>query len=227
MTHPLPLSKLSTPTNADLNHLVSFAMSGITTCLCFTGQLNSDLHKLAVNMGVSLSASALLYDRGSQQYRAVTMPELTQMFDVKNMMAASDPRHGRYLTARYIFLPCLSVFAIFRGRVSMKENSAYFVEWIPNNAVGSARHCSSGLRMSVTFLGNSTATQALFKRIGDQFTAMFKRKLFFKFLHCSNNPFKFTEAEYNMQDLVAEHQQYQAASAQEEAEYDEEGVEEQ
>ena len=31
--------------------------------------------------------------------RAVTVPELTQqMFDAKNMMAASDPRHGRYLT---------------------------------------------------------------------------------------------------------------------------------
>ena len=36
---------------------------------------------------------------GSQQYRAVTVPELTpQTFDSKNMMAALDPRHGRYLT---------------------------------------------------------------------------------------------------------------------------------
>jgi tubulin beta len=33
------------------------------------------------------------------------------MFDAKNMMAASDPRQGRYLT----------VAAIFRGKVSMKE----------------------------------------------------------------------------------------------------------
>ena len=67
--------------------------------------------------------------------RALTVPELTQqMFDAKNMMAACDPRHGRYLT----------VAAIFRGRMSMKEvdeqmlniqnkNSSYFVEWIPNN----------------------------------------------------------------------------------------------
>ena len=44
---------------------------------------------------------APLTARGSQQYRAVTVPELTQqMFDAKNMMAASDPRHGRYLTVR-------------------------------------------------------------------------------------------------------------------------------
>jgi hypothetical protein len=33
------------------------------------------------------------------------------MFDAKNMMAACDPRHGRYLT----------VAAIFRGQMSMRE----------------------------------------------------------------------------------------------------------
>ena len=40
--------------------------------------------------------------------KAVTVPELTsQMFDAKNMMAACDPRHGRYLT----------VATMFRGRL--------------------------------------------------------------------------------------------------------------
>ena len=75
------------------------------------------------------------------------------MFDAKNMMAAADPRHGRYLTGNYYdikdeiinsHLTTYTVAAIFRGRMSMKEvdeqmlavqnkNSAYFVEWIPNN----------------------------------------------------------------------------------------------
>ena len=42
---------------------------------------------------------APLIARGAQQFRAVTVPELTQqMFDPKNMMAASNPRNGRYLT---------------------------------------------------------------------------------------------------------------------------------
>jgi len=61
------------------------------------------------------------------------------MFDAGNMMAACDPRHGRYLAAA----------AIFRGRLSTKEvdeqmlnvqqrNSAYFVPWIPNNVQASA-----------------------------------------------------------------------------------------
>ena len=48
--------KLSTPTYGDLNHLVSIVMSGTTTCLRFPGQLNSDLRKLAVNMGKPLSS---------------------------------------------------------------------------------------------------------------------------------------------------------------------------
>ena len=55
---------------------------------------------------------APLTARGSQAYRSLTVPELTaQMFEAKNMMAACDPRHGKYLT----------VAAIFRGRMSMKE----------------------------------------------------------------------------------------------------------
>jgi tubulin beta len=84
----------------------------------------------------------------------------------------------------------LQVSAIFRGKVSMKEveeqmqnvqskNSAYFVEWIPNNVL--TAQCDippRGLKMAVTFLGNSTAIQELFKRVSDQFTAMFKRKAF-------------------------------------------------
>lgn len=53
---------------------------------------------------------------GNQSFRAVTVVELTQqMFDAKNMMAACDPRRGRYLTAA----------AIFRGRMSMKVFASF------------------------------------------------------------------------------------------------------
>ena len=70
-------------------------MSGVTTSLRFPGQLNADLRKLAVNMvpfprlHFFMPGFAPLTARGSQQYRALTVPELTQqMFDAKNMMAA-------------------------------------------------------------------------------------------------------------------------------------------
>merc|ERR1712196_613113 len=96
--------KLTTPTYGDLNHLVSAAICGTTCSLRFPGQLNCDLRKLAVNMvpfprlHFFMMGFAPLTSRGSQQYRALTVPELTQQqFDAKNMMCAADPRHGRYL----------------------------------------------------------------------------------------------------------------------------------
>jgi tubulin beta len=84
----------------------------------------------------------------------------------------------------------VEVAAVFRGKVSMKEveeqmqnvhnkNSAYFVEWIPNSVLST--QCDTpprGVKMAVTFLGNSTAIQELFKRVSDHFTAMFKCKAF-------------------------------------------------
>jgi len=53
------------------------------------------------------------------------------------------------------------------------KNSSYFVEWIPNNVQTAL--CSippRGLKMSATFIGNSTSIQELFKR-GMYFTLFF------------------------------------------------------
>merc|ERR1712055_867219 len=87
---------------------------------------------------------APLTARGSQQYRPLSVPELTQqMFDAKNKI------------------------------------SAYFVEWIPNNVKTAVCDIPPrGLSMAATFIGNSTAIQEIFKRISEQFTAMFRRKAF-------------------------------------------------
>ena len=224
--------KLTTPTFGDLNHLISAVMSGVTCCLRFPGQLNADLRKLAVNLipfprlHFFMVGFTPLTSRGSQQYRALTVPELTQqMWDAKNMMCAADPRHGRYLTAS----------ALFRGRMSTKEvdeqmlnvqnkNSSYFVEWIPNNVKSSVCDIPpKGLKMSATFVGNSTAIQEMFKRVSEQFTAMFRRKAFLHWYTGEGmDEMEFTEAESNMNDLVSEYQQYQDASAEEEGEFDEE-----
>ncbi|XP_078282474.1 tubulin beta-2B chain-like isoform X2 [Rhinoraja longicauda] len=221
--------KLTSPTYGDMNHLISATMSGVTTCLRFPGQLNADLRKLAVNMvpfprlHFFVPGFAPLTSRGSQQYRALTVPELTkQMFDAKNMMAACDPRHGRYLT----------VAAIFRGRMSMKEvdeqmlnvqnkNSPYFVEWIPNNVKTAVCDIPPrGLKMSSTFIGNTTAIQELFKRIGEQFSAMFRRKAFLHWYTGEGmDDSEFTDAEADMLDLIAEYQYYQEVKVHEQAEY--------
>ncbi|XP_028343120.1 tubulin beta-1 chain isoform X1 [Physeter macrocephalus] len=215
--------RLATPTYGDLNHLVSLTMSGVTTSLRFPGQPNADLRKLAVNMvpfprlHFFMPGFAPLTAQGSQQYRALSVAELTQqMFDARNTMAACDPRRGRYLT----------VAAIFRGKMSTKEvdaqllavqtrSSSCFVEWIPNNVkVAVCDIPPRGLSMAATFIGNSTAIQELFGRVSEHFSAMFKRKAFVHWYTGEGMDInEFAEAESNIQDLVSEYQQLQDAEA--------------
>jgi tubulin beta len=208
-------------------------MSGVTTCLRFPGQLNSDLCKLAVNMvpfprlHFFMVGFAPLTSRGAHSFRAVSVPELTQqIFDPKKMMAAADFRNGRYLTCS----------AIYGGKVSMEKvedqirnvqnkNTVYFVEWIPNNVMTALCDVPPrGLKMSSTFVGNSTSIHELFMRVGNQFAAMFRREAFLHWYTGEDmDEMEFTETESSMNDLLSEYQQYQEASISEaKEEYDEE-----
>ena len=104
---------------------------------------------------VFIPSYAPLTSRESEDYRSLSVLDLTQqMFDPRNMMVSCDPRHGRYLT----------VAAIFRGRISMKEvdkeilsiqnkNSSNFVDWIPDNVKTAVCGISPrGLNVSATFI---------------------------------------------------------------------------
>ena len=90
-----------------------------------------------------------------------------------------------------------------------------FVEWIPNNVKTAVCDVAPrGLSMAATFIGNTTAIQEIFKRISEQFTAMFRRKAFLHWYTGEGmDEMEFTEAESNMNDLVSEYQQYQDAEA--------------
>ena len=227
--------KLTTPTYGDLNHLVSMVMSGTTCSLRFPGQLNSDLRKLAVNLvpfprlHFFICGFAPLTSRGSQQYRALTVPELTsQLFDNKNMMAACDPRRGVYLT----------VSAHFLGRMSSKEvdeqmlniqarNTSYFVEWIPSNVKSSICDIPPrGLKMAATFIGNTTAFRELFTRVDGQFQKMYARRAFIHwYVNEGLETVEFDEARSNMTDLIQEYEMYETAGVDEVGEGEEDDEE--
>merc|ERR1711916_341824 len=94
---------------------------------------------------------------------------------------------------------------------------------IPNNIKSSVCDIPpKGLKMAVTFVGNSTATQEVWKRVAEQFTSMFRRKAFLHWYTGEGmDEMELTEAESNLNDLVSEYQQYQDATAEEEGEFDE------
>lgn len=225
--------KKKNPTYPDMNKLVSGVMSGVTCSLRFPGQLNADLRKLAVNLipfprlHFFVVGYAPLNGLGSEMYKSMSVPELTtQLFSANNMMADCDPRNGRYLTAA----------AYFRGKVSTKEvedemrkmqdkNASHFVEWIPNNTKTSVCDVPPpGMKVSATFIGNSTTIQDIFKRVGVQFAAMFKRKAYLHWYTGEGmDELEFSEAEANMSDLISEYTQYSQVGV-EEDEYGDEAA---
>merc|ERR1711933_480029 len=151
-----------------------------------------------------------------------------QMWNAKNMMCSADPRNGRYLTAS----------ALFRGRMSTREvdeqmlkiqrkNSSNFVDWIPNNVKSSVCDIPpKGLKMSSTFIGNSTAIQDIFKHFSTQFTRLFERKSFInRYTQEGMDEMEFNEAHSNIVDLVDEYQQYQDIKAEDEIECENDQVE--
>lgn len=222
--------KISQPSYSHLNKLVAGVMSGVTCSLRFPGQLNADLRKLAVNLipfprlHFFVVGCAPLSGLNSEAYKSMKVSELTsQMFDGKNMMADCDPREGRYLTAA----------AYFRGKVSTKEvedevrkiqdkNAQQFVEWIPNNTKTSVCDVPPpGHSVSATFIGNTTTIQNMFHRVGNQFTAMFRRRAFLHWYTGEGmDEVEFTEAEANMRDIISEYVQYQEASVEHEEDID-------
>merc|ERR1712110_510505 len=218
--------KIQKPTFTHLNDLVATAMAGTTCCLRFPGQLNSDLRKLGVNLipfprlhFFIIGTSPLTSEKGAD-YRKVTTKDLTeQIFDAKNMMAACDPRNGKYMTASVIFRGPVPAKEIDENMIVLtNRNAPFFSEWIPHNIKQSI--CNTpplGHNMGVSLIGNNTAIHDIFQRILDQFAPMFAKKAFLHWYTGEGmDEMEFTEAESNCVDLVAEYQQYFEATIDEE-----------
>ena len=63
---------------------------------------------------------------------------------------------------------------------------------------------------------NSTSIQELFKRVSEQFSVMFRRKAFLHWYTSEGmDEMEFSEAESNINDIIAEYQQYQEAEIEE------------
>ncbi|KAF8521220.1 beta-tubulin 2 [Hysterangium stoloniferum] len=218
--------KIPNPAFSQLNKLISQAICGVSTSLRFPGQLNGNLRKLSMNLvpfprlHFLVPSSTPFYAESSKSFQGNNVAELTSsLFEKKHALVAVEPRFGKYLTAA----------VIFRGNVSSRDaetsvnqlhnkNSSMFTDWIPDNI--SLSLCSVppvGFKRSATALGNTTAIQDLFKRNMAQFSAMFKRKAFLHWYEGEGmDQMEFTEAESNVLDLIAEYQQYQEATPEEE-----------
>jgi len=211
--------KIKSPEYKHLNHIISGCMSGLTTGFRFPGPLNQDLRKLAVNMvpfprlHFFMPGYAPLTNPDDMQYVKLEVPELAQqMFEPRNMLAACDPKSGRYMTLAAMFRGELSMQEIEEQMINMQnKNSSYFVEWIPNNVkTGVCNIPPKDVEKSVTFTCNSTSIQELLKRIDEQFEAMFSKQAFLHWYTGEGmDQQQFSDAQANLKEVIEEYQKYQ------------------
>lgn len=226
--------KTKQPLFSDINHIICNTMSGITASFRFPGQINSDLRKLAVNivpfprLHFLVPAFAPIHSNRESTFCSLSISEIVrQLYNTDNLMAAVDPRSGRYL----------AVAGVFRGRVSSKnveehmiqvrnKNWSFFVDWIPNSVkIAICDIAGHGYRRSATLVCNTTAVQDLFRRLENQFTTMFDKRAYMHwYLSESMEPEEFEISQNNLQELINEYNQYQEASGDEDVEgFDEYG----
>ncbi|XP_059472359.1 tubulin beta chain-like [Neocloeon triangulifer] len=208
----------STPTYSDLNGLVAQTMAGVTASLRFPGQLNSDLRKLAINLVpfprlhfyMSGYAPLTRTQDAEFEFKSSVRELMHQLTVGRNFLVDCDPNHGRYLT----------MAAILRGNFSMnevetefaamqKKHSAAFVPWVPNNVtISSCAIPPIGRERSATVIGNNSAIAEVFKRLVNQFEAMFAKRAYLHWFTGEGMDLQeFHEASKNVRDLISEYQQ--------------------
>ncbi|KAI0178114.1 beta-tubulin [Pestalotiopsis sp. NC0098] len=211
---------IAQPTYEHLNPLISSAMSGITTSFRFPGQLSSDLRKMNINLVPSPRLHFLTVGHAplnTTDFEARASHSLTpkrlvkEIFASKNLMTNCDFSDGRHLTCS----------TMFRGQVSMQEveqqvkdtQSRDSEHFTPGTAHIKTSYCSvapPGMELSSTLISNSTAIRGTFERLGEDFTALFRRKAYVRSYTMGDggiDEMEFTEAEWNMKDLASEYEE--------------------
>ena len=217
--------RINNPKYPELNHLIGVGMAGITSSLRFPTncELNCSLYNMYQNMVplpnihfLSIGISPFTM-RGSGQYRALSLPMLAaQMFDMGHRLSGGlcpqnlhSPHGG---DPKY-----LATSACFRGRMLYEEvdfamqsvcgeNSHAFVNYMPDSVKTSICQIGpKGLKMSVTYIINSTAISHTFQREVENFRFLYRKKAFVKNLREEGlEEMDLEEALINVENLIDE-----------------------
>ncbi len=160
------------------------------------------------------------------EYRAPTVENLlTEAFHARNMMCSADLRQGRVMAGAVSLRGTMSTSEVEEKISEVKKvQLANSLVWIPDGVMSSICNVSrgKGSERDATFMVNSTSVREIIKRIGEQFTMMFRRKAFLHwYLSEGMDDMEFTEYESHLNDILCE---YDLPSVYE-RDYDEEFIE--
>jgi len=186
---------IEAPTYNNLNRLIAQVVSSLTSSLRFDGALNTDLTEFLTN-GVPyprihflLSSYAPFISVEKAYHENLSVGELTSaVFEPANMMAACDPRHGKYMS-------CL---LMYRGDVTPANVSAaigviktkrtvQFVDWCPTGFKCGINYQPptvvpggdiAKVQRAACMISNTSAIAEVFSRIDHKFDLMYAKRAF-------------------------------------------------
>ena len=138
------------------------------------------------------------------------------MWSSRNFLAVVKQDDGKYLSASCGYRGDLATQEVDDEVAKVQQKLAEdFVQWIPNNIKSSIITVPpNDVKMSGTFVANTTALKAVFQRISAAFAKMYKRKAFLHWYKGEGmDQMEFEESDRNLRDLVTEYQDKQDAVA--------------
>lgn len=189
------------PKLKNLNNIVALCMSGITSCLRFTGPLNSDLRKLQTNLvpfknaHFLISSVAPLTAETSKKYRKTgcVLDLAQQMISKDNVTVKCDPLNPGDQFHGIMKARILASWTSWRGSYKTKDvdevlhdlqkNGSrfdrHFPDWIPNSIASNiCRVPHSEMGESVVFTSNNTAVHEVFDRVIKTWDRLYRSKSF-------------------------------------------------
>lgn len=204
---------IKSPTYADINLVISEAMSDLTASLRFKGSLNTDMKEFLVNLvpyprsHFLMASFAPMATGEDRQYSKITTNDLAHaLFDDQYMMAAIDVTKGTFLSCSLMFRGDNTAKEINTSLLEIKSKIK-FSSFIPTGIkYGMTDVAPAGLARSGSALINHTGVAEIMNRILAQFNLMFDKGAFLQWYEAEGMKKEdFEKARDNVAKLSAEY----------------------
>ncbi len=183
--------KISTPSVAQLNSLVSTVMAASTTTLRYPGYMNNDLIGLVASLiptprchFLMTGYTPLTVESQTSTVRKTTVLDvMRRLLQTKNIMVSASTRKGCYISILNIIQGEVDPTQVHKSLQRIRERKlASFIPWGPASIqVALSRkspYVETPHKVSGMMLANHTCMQELFKRAIKQFDRLRKRNAF-------------------------------------------------
>ena len=185
--------RLSNPTMAETNALVSTVMAASTTTLRYPGYMNNDLVGLLANLIPTPKCHFLMTgytplslvgdDRRQPVRKTSVLDVMSRLLQPKNIMASTNTRRGAYISILNVIQGDVDASEVHRSLQRIREKQlAQFIRWGPASIqVALARqspYIQHTNKVSGLMLANHTGISTLFDRCVKQFDKLRSRNAF-------------------------------------------------